>query len=83
MSDSAIPLTVAHQAPLSLAISRNLLKLMSVELMLSNHFILCCPLLILLSIFPIIRVFSNNHYYHLLRVHFIQHHTAFFIQYLI
>ena len=42
-------------------ISRSLLKLLSTESMMpSNHLILCCPLLLLLSIFPSIRVFSNE-----------------------
>ena len=55
------PRTAAHQAFLSFAISQNLLKLMSVEsVMPSNHLILCCPLLLLPSIFPSIRVFSNE-----------------------
>ena len=52
---------VAHQASLSFTISWSFLKFMSVEsVMLSNHLILCCPLLILPSIFPSIRVFSNE-----------------------
>ena len=52
--------TAAHQASLSFAISWNLLKLMSIELVMpSNHFIRGCPLLLLPSIFPSIRVFSN------------------------
>ena len=56
----ATPWTAAHQASLSFIISRSLLKLMSIELViLSNHLILCCPLL-LPSIFPRIRVFSNE-----------------------
>ena len=43
-------------------VSQSLLKLMSIELMMpSNHPILCCPLLLLPSIFPSIRVFSNGH----------------------
>ena len=43
------------------SLSLSLLKLMSIELvMLSNHLILCCPLLLLMSIFPSIRVFSNE-----------------------
>ena len=47
------PWTVAHQAPLSSTISRSLLKFMSIELvMLSNHLILYCPLLLLPSLFP-------------------------------
>ena len=54
------PWTAAHQAPLSSTISQSLLKFISIELvMLSNHLILCCPLL-LLSIFPSIRVFSSE-----------------------
>ena len=57
----ATPWTAACQAPLSFTISWSLLKLMSVELMmLSNHLILCCPLLLLFSIFPSIRVFSSE-----------------------
>ena len=57
----ATPWTAAHQASLSIANSQNLLKLMSIEsVMLSNHLILCCPLLLLPSIFPSIRVFSNE-----------------------
>ena len=53
--------TAAHQAFLSFTISQSLLKLMSNELMMpSNHLILCCPLLLLPSIFPSIRVFSNE-----------------------
>ena len=57
----ATPWTVAHQASLSFTISQSLLKLMSVELMmLSNHLILCHPLLLLPSICPRIRVFSNE-----------------------
>ena len=53
--------TAARQASLSITNSRNLLKLMSIESeMPSNHLILCCPLLIPPSIFPSIRVFSNE-----------------------
>ena len=59
MSDSATPWTTAHQASLSFTISRSLLKLMSIELgMQSNHLILCH--LLLPSVFPSIRVFSNE-----------------------
>ena len=59
MSDSATPWTAAHQGSLSINNSRSLPKLMSIEsVMPSNHPILCCPLL-LPSIFPSIRVFSN------------------------
>jgi len=58
---SATPWTAAHQASVSITNSRNLLKLMSMEsVMLSNHLILCHPLLLLPSIFPSIRVFSNE-----------------------
>ena len=61
MSDSATPWTAAHQGFLPFSISRSLLKLMSTEsVMPSNHLILCRPLLLLPSIFPSIRVFSNE-----------------------
>ena len=61
MSDSVTPWTVAHQASLSITSSWSLLKLMSSELVMpSNHLILCRPLLLLLSIFPSIGVFSNE-----------------------
>ena len=56
-----IPWTAAHQASPSFTISRSLLKLMSMEsVMPSNHLILCRPLLLLPSIFPRIKVFSNE-----------------------
>ena len=49
------------QASLSITNSRSSLRLMSIELVMpSNHLILCCPLLLLPSIFPNIRVFSNE-----------------------
>ena len=55
------PWTAALQASLSITSSRSLLKLMSTEsVMPSNHLILCRPLLLLPSIFPSIRVFSNE-----------------------
>ena len=55
------PCTVACQASLFFTIPQSLLRLMSTELvMLSNHLILCRPLLLLPSIFPSIRVFSNE-----------------------
>ena len=55
------PWTAAHQASLSITNSQSLLKLMSIEsVMPSNHFMLCCPPLLLPSIFPSIRVFSNE-----------------------
>ena len=57
----ATPWTAACQASLSITKSRNLLKLMSIELVMpSNHLILCHPLLLLPSIFPSFRVFSNE-----------------------
>ena len=57
----ATPWIAACQASLSITNSRSLLKLMSIELVMpSSHFILCCPLLLLPSIFPSIRVFSNE-----------------------
>ena len=55
------PVDAACQAFLSFTISRRLLKLMSIEsVMPSNHLILCCPVLLLPSIFPSIRIFSNE-----------------------
>ena len=57
----ATPWTAAHQASLFITNSRSLLKLMSIELVIpSNHLILCHPLLLLPSIFPTIKVFSNE-----------------------
>ena len=55
------PWTTAHQASLSFTISWSLLRLISIEsVMPTNHLILYCPLLLLPSIFPSIRVFSNE-----------------------
>ena len=55
------PWTAAYQAFLSFTISQSLLKLMSIELVMpSNHLVLCHPLLLLPSIFPSTRVFSNE-----------------------
>ena len=60
------PWTTACQASLSITSFRSLLKLMSIEsVMLSNHLILCHPLLLLPSIFPSIRVFSNDSILHI------------------
>ena len=57
----ATPWTVARQASLSITNSQSFLKLMSIEpVMPSNHLILCCPLLLLPSTLPSIRVFSNE-----------------------
>ena len=62
----ATPWTAAHQASLSITNSQSLPKLMSVELVMpSNHLILCRPLLLLPSIFPSIRVFSNESVLHI------------------
>ena len=58
--------TVARQASLSFTISQSLIKLMSIEsVMPSNHLILCCPLLLLPSVFPSIRVLSNESALHI------------------
>ena len=57
----ATPWTAAHQASLSFTLSQSLLKLMSIEsVMPSNHLILCHPLLLLPSILPSTRLFSNE-----------------------
>ena len=61
VSDSVTPCTAAFQASLSITKSWSSPKLMSIEsVMPSNHLILCHPLLLLPSIFPSIRVFSNE-----------------------
>ena len=71
-SRSLVPLfrtlwTAAHQAPLSSTISWSLLKLKSIEsVMPSYHLILCLPLFLLPSIFPSIRVFSNESVLHIM-----------------
>ena len=65
MSNSVTPWPAACQASLSITNSRGLLKLMSIEsVMPSNHLIFCCPVL-LPSIFPSIRVFSNESVLHI------------------
>ena len=62
----ATPWTAAHHASLSITNSQSLLKLMSIELVIpSNHLILCRPLLLSPSIFPSIRVFSNESVLHI------------------
>ena len=62
----AIPWTAAHQASLSITNCRSLLKLMSIELVMpSNHLILWCPLFLPPSIFPSIKVFSNESVLHI------------------
>ena len=61
MSDSATPWTALCQASLCITTSQSLLKLMSIDSVTpSNHLILCCPLLLLPSIFPSVRVFSSE-----------------------
>ena len=63
---SATPWTTACQASLSITNSQSLLKLMSIEsVMPSNHLILCHPLLLPPSVFPTIRVFSNESVLHI------------------
>ena len=58
--------TAARQASLSFTISQSLLKLMSIESMMPcNHLIPCCPLLLLPSVFPSVRVFSNESAFHI------------------
>ena len=60
------PWTAACQASLSMTNPRSLVKLMSIEsVMPSNHLILCCPLLLLPSVIPTIRVFSNESALHI------------------
>ena len=62
----AAPRPAAHQASLSITTSRSLLKLTSIGLVMpSNHLILCCPLLLLPSIFPSISVFSSESVLHI------------------
>ena len=60
------PWNAAQQASLSITSSWSLLKLMSIALVMPfNHLVLCCPLLLLPSIFPSIRVFSNESALHI------------------
>ena len=62
----ATPWITTHQAPMSITNSRSSLKLMSIELVMpSSDLILCCPLLLLPSIFPTIRVFLNESSLHI------------------
>ena len=64
--NSANPWTAACQASLSIINSRSLLKLLSIgSVMSSNHFIFCYPLLLLPSVFPSIKVFSNESGHHI------------------
>ena len=56
-----MPWTAARQVPLSFTVSQGLLRFISIEsVMPSNHLILCCPLLLLPSVFPSSRVFSSE-----------------------
>ena len=64
-SDSATPWTVAHQTFLSFSISLNLLKLMSIELMISSNHLILCLFLLMLSIFPSIWIFSKDSALHI------------------
>ena len=60
------PWTATRQASLSITNSQSILKLMHIEsVMPSNHLVLCCPLLLLPSIFPTIRVFSSESVFHI------------------
>ena len=60
------PWTAVYQASLSITNSQSLLKLTSIEsVMPFNHLTLCCPLLLLLSVFPSIRVFPNESVLHI------------------
>ena len=62
----ATPWAAAHQASLCITNSRSLLKLMPIESVIpSNYLMLCCPLLLLLSIFPSILVYSNESVVHI------------------
>ena len=63
----ATPWTAARQTSLPITTSWHLLKLISIKLVMpSNHLILCCPLLLLLSIFPSIKIFSNESVLHVM-----------------
>ena len=68
--------TAACQVSLSFTICWSLLKLMSIDLVMSsNHLLLCCPLLLLLSIFPIIRAFSSESSHQVAKVLELQHQS--------
>ena len=72
----ANPWTAACQASLFFTTSQSCLKLMSIEsVMSSNHFILCCPLLLPPSIFPSIKVFSNDSVLHIRLESQLQHQS--------
>ena len=62
----ATPWTATRQASLSITNTQSLLKFMSIESMMhSNHLVLCHPLLLLISVFPSLRVFSNESVFHI------------------
>ena len=62
----ATPWIVAHQASLPFTLSPSLLRLMCIEVVMpSNYLVLRCPLFLLLSVFPRIRVFSNESVFHI------------------
>ena len=61
----ATPCTAAHQASLSITNSWSLLKLMSIELVMSSNHLILCHLLLSPSIFPSIRIFSNESVLHI------------------
>ena len=66
VSDSVTPRMAARQASQSFTNSQGLLKFMSIDLVMpSNHLILCCPLLLLPSVFPRIKVFSSESVLHI------------------
>ena len=65
MSDSATPCTAACQTSLSITNTQSLLKLMSIESVMPSNHLLLCPLLLPPSIFPSIRLFSNESALHL------------------
>ena len=72
------PWSAARQASLSFTISQSLLELMSIESVIpSNHVMLCHPHLLLLSIFPSIRVFSNESPLQLAKVLKLPQHQSF------
>ena len=85
VSHSATPWTAARQASLSITNSQSLLKLMPVELVMpSNHVILCCPLLLLPSIFPSIKVFPVSQFFtsgdHSSKASILRHSAFFIVQ---
>ena len=71
VSDSVTPWIAAHQASLFITNSQSLLKLMSIKSVMTSNYLICChPLLLPSSIFPSIRVFSNESVLHIMRPEF-------------